>query len=171
MIACQYGLESVVEYILKFRPDVLLRNRQFHNCLELAIRRKNKHVVNYLIESEHLFPLMRNAQLKNCRCCKGDSTKFDFNQSSSTCCCIPCGTGINPYKDSCLKRCCMTCKADTPMRKLITSMPDMAYKVLDRCTTELGADETKLHQKSFNYEFLEDQFTIHKWAKGKITHV
>ncbi|CAF1127853.1 unnamed protein product [Rotaria sordida] len=65
------------------------------------------------------------------------------------------------------RRVCMIDEADTPMRKLIISMPDMAYKVLDRCTTMLGADGTKLHKNNFDYEFLEDQFAIRNWMKGK----
>ncbi|CAF3895022.1 unnamed protein product [Rotaria sordida] len=65
------------------------------------------------------------------------------------------------------RRACMIDEADTPMRKLIISMPDMAYKVLDRCTTMLGADGTKLHKNNFDYEFLEDQFAIRNWMKGK----
>ncbi|CAF2967339.1 unnamed protein product [Rotaria sp. Silwood2] len=163
MIAGQYGSESLVKCILEFRPDILLRNVRHHNGLELAIRQKNENVVKYLIESEHLFPLMRNAQLNNNPCSEKDSRNLYSGEDPLTSCC----TRLDCCKRPCFWRCCKSRNADTPMRKLIISMPDMAYKVLDRCTTILGADGTKLHQQIFNYELLEDQFAIYKWIKGK----
>ena len=53
------------------------------------------------------------------------------------------------------------------MRKLIVSMPDMAGKVLDKFTTTVGAEGTKLHKKTFDYEFLEDQYAVEVWNKSK----
>ena len=61
----------------------------------------------------------------------------------------------------------LCCEANTPMRKLIVSMPDMALKVLDKCVTTVGDEGRKLHEKHFNYEFLEDHFAIRRWCTGK----
>jgi transient receptor potential cation channel subfamily A protein 1 len=58
-------------------------------------------------------------------------------------------------------------KADTPMRKLIVKMPDMALLMFDKCTIELGAEGTSSHRKTYNYEFLEDQYFVRSWEKSK----
>lgn len=57
--------------------------------------------------------------------------------------------------------------ADTPMRKLIEHMPEMAFLMLDKCTIDIGAAKTVLERKIYNYEFLEDQYFINSWIKGK----
>jgi transient receptor potential cation channel subfamily A protein 1 len=55
----------------------------------------------------------------------------------------------------------------TPMRKLIEKMPDMAFLTLEKCTIEIGAEMTSLHQKVYNYEFLDDEYFSSSWEKGK----
>jgi hypothetical protein len=46
-------------------------------------------------------------------------------------------------------------------------MPQMALLMLDKCSMIVGAEGTAVHQNIFMYEFLEDQFTVNKWATGK----
>ena len=56
---------------------------------------------------------------------------------------------------------------DTPMRKLIQHLPNMAFLVLEKCTITIGAKRTSVHKKVYNYEFLEDQHIGRNWAKSK----
>lgn len=58
-------------------------------------------------------------------------------------------------------------KVDTPMRKLIRKMPQMALLVLDKCSMIVRTKGTALHKNIFIYEFLEDQFTVSQWKAGK----
>jgi ankyrin repeat protein len=48
---------------------------------------------------------------------------------------------------------------DTPLRKLVTYMPDLAYRVLDICITFIG-DKRKI---IYDFQFLEDQCSIEQW--------
>ncbi|CAF1134348.1 unnamed protein product [Adineta steineri] len=57
--------------------------------------------------------------------------------------------------------------ADTPMRKLIVNMPDMAFLILEKCTIDIGDERTDLHKKIYNYEFLDDEYFIGTWINGK----
>lgn len=59
------------------------------------------------------------------------------------------------------------CEVDTPMRKLIRKMPNMALLVLDKCSMVVGIKGTDVHKNIFVYEFLEDQFTVNQWKGGK----
>jgi len=58
-------------------------------------------------------------------------------------------------------------RVDTPMRKLIVDMPKMALLMLDKCTIEIGAENTGLHMNIYNYEFLDDEYFVNSWTKGK----
>ncbi|UJR16752.1 hypothetical protein I4U23_003652 [Adineta vaga] len=55
--------------------------------------------------------------------------------------------------------------AGTPMRKLIEHMPDMALLILEKCTIDIGGERIPLHNKIYNYEFLDDQYFINTWIK------
>jgi len=59
------------------------------------------------------------------------------------------------------------CKVDTPMRKLIRKMPQMASLGLDKCSMIVGTKGTTVHKNIFLYEFLEDQFIVNTWNGGK----
>ena len=48
---------------------------------------------------------------------------------------------------------------DTPLRKLVTCMPDLAYRVLDICITSIGDK----HKIIYDFQFLEDQCYIEEW--------
>jgi ankyrin repeat protein len=56
---------------------------------------------------------------------------------------------------------------NTPMRKLIRSMPDMALLILKKCTLTVGVEKSHIHMEIYNYEFFEDQYFIEDWKKGK----
>ena len=162
-VACRYGSSSVVTYLMGEGADLLHTNIDGFNCLEVAIEGNNVSVVKYLIEQPFIFELMRNAQLYQ----KGD--RFDvYNRiHENQCCCAGCWSG-------CVTGCCGCLKifrydgrrADTPMRKLIISMPDMAYEVLEKCTKTIGNHSSTVNEKFFDYEFLEDQYSIHQWMEG-----
>ena len=53
------------------------------------------------------------------------------------------------------------------MRKLIRKMPQMAFLMLDKCLMVVGTKETAVHKNMFAYEFLEDQFAVGQWQRGK----
>jgi hypothetical protein len=56
---------------------------------------------------------------------------------------------------------------DTPMRKLIREMPKMASLILDKCSIKVGNKRTSVYNQIYVYEFLDDQYTVKDWAKGK----
>ncbi|CAM4771714.1 unnamed protein product [Rotaria magnacalcarata] len=58
------------------------------------------------------------------------------------------------------------CEVDTPMRKLIRKMPNMALLVLDKCSMRVGIKGTNVKKNIFVYEFLEDQLTVNQWNGG-----
>jgi Ankyrin repeats (3 copies) len=149
LIACEYGSSKLVKRLLELGAHILQRNIYDCNCLEVAINEKNKDVVEYLIDHEQIFQLMRNAQISG----HGETDHMDKGDNKK--CFTFCSQSTNGRQ------------ASTPMRKLIISMPDMAYKVLDKCTTTVGAEGTKLHKTTFDYEFLEDQFAIRAWDKSR----
>ena len=74
---------------------------------------------------------------------------------------------IREKNRGCFSTLTQQCAVDTPMRKLIRKMPQMALLVLDKCLMEVGTKRTAVHKNIFVYEFLEDQFTVKKWRAGK----
>ena len=114
--------------------------------LEVAIEENNEETVKYLIEHDYIFELMRNAQLYESRlepCCTcGNETCHDR-------CCLPCCKCLDT---SSFYKCRLGLDnrtADTPMRKLIISMPDMAIEILEKCTTTIGSGKSKIHRQFF----------------------
>ena len=147
---------------MKRDADLFDRSIRGYNCLEVAIEGKNKAVVEYLIGHEDIFALMRNAQFIQPKSSASDSKNNDNNANFlsrcyNSCASDECSTCCPSY---CYRLCHDSHKADTPMRKLIRSMPDMALKVLDKCVKTVEDERTKLYAKTFNHEFLEDHFTI-----------
>ncbi|CAF4455508.1 unnamed protein product, partial [Rotaria sp. Silwood2] len=57
----------------------------------------------------------------------------------------------------------------TPLRKLIRYMPNEADEVFTRSMIEIGSSEDYSYKIIFNYEFLEDQFSIFKWKQTSFT--
>ncbi|KAL4233750.1 hypothetical protein ACF0H5_008430 [Mactra antiquata] len=56
---------------------------------------------------------------------------------------------------------------DTPMRKMIRKMPEVAEAVFNRCMTNNKESlESKDYQVTFNYEFLDDLYSVHYWRKN-----
>lgn len=57
---------------------------------------------------------------------------------------------------------------DTPMRKLIRYMPDMALWVInERLTRKIGGEGQKVLKEIYDYEFYEDMRTVKQWyAQG-----
>lgn len=48
---------------------------------------------------------------------------------------------------------------DTPLRKLVRYMPDLAHRVLDTCITYIGDK----HKIIYDFQFLEDHCSIQQW--------
>lgn len=59
-----------------------------------------------------------------------------------------------------------TGRHDTPMRKLIRKMPDVAEQVFNQCMEDnkLNVENIK-YQITFNYEFLDDLYSVLNWAE------
>ncbi|UJR12744.1 hypothetical protein I4U23_016918 [Adineta vaga] len=166
-IACRYGSSSLVRTLIHNDANLLQTNAQGYNCLEVAVEQKNKSTVQYLIAHDYIYELMRNAQIYEPHrepCCT--TGKDGYEEPSCVACC------------SCVDRCSFyTCRmgldrrtADTPMRKMISNMPEMAMAILERCTTTIGSETSKIHRIFFDYEFLEDQYVIRNWAKGNMSN-
>jgi ankyrin repeat protein len=56
---------------------------------------------------------------------------------------------------------------DTPMRKLIVNMPDMALLVFDKLTTNLNEETSDSDKIVYSYEFLDDEYFVYQWEKSK----
>jgi hypothetical protein len=53
---------------------------------------------------------------------------------------------------------------DTPMRKLIRYMPDMAVWLIDnKFTKVVGGEGQKVHKTIYDYEFYEDMYVVKDW--------
>jgi hypothetical protein len=62
-IACEYGSKSLIKRLRKLGADLFATNVKGYNCLEVAIEEGNEEVVQYLLEDDSGFDLMRNAQI------------------------------------------------------------------------------------------------------------
>jgi transient receptor potential cation channel subfamily A protein 1 len=63
-IACEYGSSELFTCLLQLGADLLEKNIDGHNCLEVAIMQGNEEIVRFLIQHENSFELMRNAQIR-----------------------------------------------------------------------------------------------------------
>ncbi|CAF0792131.1 unnamed protein product [Adineta steineri] len=55
---------------------------------------------------------------------------------------------------------------DTPMRKLIRYMPDVAlWTIEEKLTRKVGGAGQKVSQEIYDYEFYEDMYTVKEWYK------
>lgn len=62
-IACEFGSSELIACLFKLGADPFATNVDGFNCLEVAIEENNEEVVRFLIDHEHAFDLMRNAQV------------------------------------------------------------------------------------------------------------
>ncbi|CAF1218928.1 unnamed protein product [Didymodactylos carnosus] len=57
----------------------------------------------------------------------------------------------------------------TPMRRLIISMPDIAYELIDkRFTTSIGDEGQPKHLIKYDYTFIDDHYNICDWHPGEL---
>ncbi len=61
-LACQYGHNEVVAYLIENGASPTLRNAELYNCLEIAIMNQHEKVVKKLLTLPNWRQLMRNAQ-------------------------------------------------------------------------------------------------------------
>ena len=162
-IACRYSPSSFLKCLSSHNPDLLQTNIHGLNCLEVAIQEKNHTVVKHLIEHESIFELMRNAQVRQQYTALCSSLGRD---ESRGCCCLPCCKRMDRSLMPFYHFSTDPYVVDTPMRRLIKTMPNMALKVLDKCTKTIGDAKSNVHKQFYDYEFLEDQYVIHDWIKG-----
>ena len=56
----------------------------------------------------------------------------------------------------------------TPMRRLIISMPEIAYDLIDKkLTTVVGGENQPVHLVTYDYTYFDDHYNIPKWFQGK----
>ncbi|CAF3342979.1 unnamed protein product, partial [Rotaria sp. Silwood2] len=56
----------------------------------------------------------------------------------------------------------------TPMRRLIISMPDIAYELIDKhFTTIIGGPDQPKHLVKYDYTFIDDHYNVVDWLQGK----
>ncbi|CAF3338094.1 unnamed protein product [Rotaria socialis] len=56
---------------------------------------------------------------------------------------------------------------DTPLRKLVKFMPDLAYRVLDIFITHIGDKHDAYHKIIYDLELLEDHCHIQQWQRSR----
>ena len=130
--------------------------------LHLACQYGHSKVVKYLLEHKAT-PTLRNAQLYNCleiaimnhRVGLVKDVLFEHPLWRSMM------RNAQPIEEN---------KAyDTPMRKLIRYMPQVALHVIDtKLTRTVGGSEQKVFQKIYDYEFYQDEFVVEQWYKQGI---
>lgn len=107
---------------------------------------------------------MRNAQIYERHlepCCTLGNDSFHQR------CCVPCCKCLEIFSFySCRLRLDRR-TVDTPMRKLIIKMPNMAFEILEKCATAIRNEKSIIHRQFFDFEFLKDQYVIRDWIKGK----
>lgn len=60
----------------------------------------------------------------------------------------------------------------TPMRRLIISMPEIAYELIDkRFTTVIGDVDQPKNLIKYDYTFIDDHYNICDWRLGKYTSI
>ena len=60
----------------------------------------------------------------------------------------------------------------TPMRRLIISMPNIAYGLIDKkLTTVTGGEDQAVHLVTYDYTFMDDYYNITDWLHGKYNSV
>lgn len=55
---------------------------------------------------------------------------------------------------------------DTPLRKLVSIMPDLAYRILDIFITHIGDKYQAHHKIIYDFEFLEDHCYVQQWQQN-----
>ena len=56
----------------------------------------------------------------------------------------------------------------TPMRRLIISMPNIAYQlIIKKLTTVNGGEDQAVHLVTYDYTFMDDFYNVSDWLHGK----
>ncbi|CAF4219699.1 unnamed protein product, partial [Rotaria sordida] len=127
--------------------------------LHLACQYGHSKVVKYLLE-HNASPTLRDAQLYNCleRAIVNHHDKlvkdilFEHPLWRSMMRNAQLIKGIKAY--------------DTPMRKLIRYMPNVALHVIDtKLTRTVGGSEQKVFKHIYDYEFYQDELVVEQWYK------
>ncbi|XP_048241956.1 transient receptor potential cation channel subfamily A member 1 homolog isoform X2 [Haliotis rufescens] len=127
-LACKNGHLRVVKLLLENDGDVNVKDERGLNCLDLAVDNKHRDVARHII---------RSTQWK-------DALKNSVKASKGSCTCeLSC---------ACVKK--SKNRVDTPMRRLIKKMPDVAYEVLDKCIDSTSTSKQPLS----DYQFIDDLY-------------
>ncbi|UJR12614.1 hypothetical protein I4U23_016789 [Adineta vaga] len=151
---------KVVKYLVEtVEMDVdIIADRRI-TPLHLACQYDRLEVAEYLLE-HNASPILRNAQLYNCleiaimngrdKLVKDILFEHPLWRSMMR--------NAQPIKEI---------KAyDTPMRKLIRYMPNVALHVIDtKLTRTVGGEGQKVFKKIYDYEFYQDEFTVEQWYR------
>ncbi len=61
-LACQYGHDEIVAYLIEHGASTTFRSAELYNCLEIAIMNQKEEIVKELLTLPNWRELMRNAQ-------------------------------------------------------------------------------------------------------------
>jgi hypothetical protein len=153
---------KVLKYLIKtvgIQVDAIGDRRR--TPLHLACEYGHIDAVKYLIEKGKASTTLRNAQVFNCL---GISISRQHKEIVKYLLSRPnwreMMRNAQPIKD--------TDAYDTPMRKLIRYMPDVAlWMIQEKLIRVVGGENQKLCQEIYDYEFYEDMHLVKQWyAKG-----
>jgi len=161
-MAASQGHLNVVKYLVeKVEIEIDTVADRGKTPLHLACQNNHFDVVQYLLE-QNASPILRDAQLYNCL------EIAIMNQHEHLV--------QNALLEHVLWREMMrnaqqikgTKAYDTPMRKLIRYMPNVAIHVIEtKLTRTVGGPEQKVFNKIYDYEFFQDELQVEQWyAQG-----
>ncbi|XP_053397533.1 transient receptor potential cation channel subfamily A member 1 homolog isoform X2 [Mercenaria mercenaria] len=134
--------------------------------LLLAANNGHANVVDYLIEDMNADVTLRNNDGHNCL----DLSVIEDHQDVATEIIKSCSWKY-ALRNTVREKGMM----NTPLRRLIRKMPEVAEMVFDKCiqvTKPEEGSQTKLnhkHQVKFNFEFLDDLYSMHEWREKRTT--
>lgn len=154
------GHLEVVRYLVEehqMSVNIFGSNRQ--TALYSACEQGFLNVVQYLLDSSNADPAIRTAKGYNCL-----DIAIVKHQSEIVECLLK-----HPQWHTLLKSVQYE-NSDvpiTPMRRLIISMPEIAYELIDkRFTTVIGDTDQPKHLIKYDYTFIDDHYNICDWYQG-----
>ena len=156
------GRKEIVNFLVtEVRMEVDVAADRHLTPLHLACEKGYVEIIEILLQ-EHASTTLRNAQLHNClEIATINQQKVVVQKLLTHSMWRDMMRNAQPIEK--------TEAFDTPMRKLIRYMPDMAVWLIDnRFTKVVGGPGQKVYKTIYDYEFYEDIHTVKGWyAQGK----
>ncbi|UJR17163.1 hypothetical protein I4U23_004059 [Adineta vaga] len=155
--AAEQGYKEIAEFLIKeMRSEVDPIDERRRTPLHIACEKGHMEIVQFLLET-NASTTLRNAQVYNCLEIAIIHQQKDIVQEL--------------FKHSTWKEMMRNAQPidnteafDTPMRKLIRYMPDIAVWLIDnKLTRIIGGPGEKIYKTIYDYEFYEDMFKVKDW--------